>query len=297
MSACLAMLTYYSDRRMNHLFPQGEKICVGAEGGRGDFIHLEYYDLINGTYQPRTLWIVEKEGKIPDIGDWIYRFPDIEAFHVSRDLVPFKKVNLENLKSFSLRTFQDENLICKYQEHLWLEDQVLPNVKFFYYFDHKISDLCGLNPYNLPNLEWLECHLDAKGTTLEAISEFKTLTALSITTVWKHDVFGAFNNQIKLLNLEGFSKGFPMMKISKQTNLEILRINSYKQEFDLEWLLDINLKELILLNCSKIINAEVLLKMKHLENLDILDCKKALSKELKSKLKEKGFNYLNIEYA
>ena len=78
------------------------------------------------------------------------------------------------------------------------------------------------------------------------------------------------------------------------TSLEVLYINGYSHEFDLAQLCTLKLKELHLLNCPKIINAESLLEMECLESVIIQNCKKALSIDTKQKLHLKNYLYIRI---
>ncbi|MCL1983013.1 MAG: hypothetical protein FWG53_08015, partial [Clostridiales bacterium] len=220
----------------------------------------------------------------------------IESLYVSRDLIPFTKSNLAFLKSFIIRDFCDEGLSAKFQEHSWQADQILPNVKFYGCLDQKSIDLVGMKPRNLPSLEWLECSLDEKNKVLDIISGFESLTALSLGNTRNQDLFEVMKNKLKVLNLEILTRGFPLWKIADQTNLEILRINGYAG-LNMEWLLDLSLKEIQLFNCSNVTNAETLLEMMQLESLTVVSCRKALSKELKLKLKERELHFLDIDYS
>ena len=235
--------------------------------------------------------------EIPNVGDLIEMFPNVEKLALSRDLVPFKKINLDTLKSFTLNAYHNANLANAPKNHLWLREQVMPNVEFFRSFiKQQADDFCGIAPENLPNLKWLECEMDNKKSMLKTIQSFKNVTALRASNVGKQDIFDAFENRLQILSISGRFAGFPMQKISSQTTLEILYINGYKQEFNMEWLLNLKLKEIQLLNCPKVINAEALLEMDCLESLFIMNCKNALSAELKLKLKERKFAHLNIDF-
>jgi len=277
---------------------QGDHIYIGLETEhRGEVKCLNYNDFINGNYHPVELYLDDKRRKIPRLDEWIERFPNIEVLSLSRDLIPFRKINLDNLKSFILCNFCDEKLSKKAHKHLWLKEQVMPNVKFYLNVEYQdIFDIGGIRFENLPNLEWLECRLDNKEKMIEIIYEFETLTSLDLSDVTNQDVFSAFRDKLRILALTGASKKFPMKKIRNQTNLEIVYVNGYKSTFDMEWLLDLKLKEIHLISCPTVVNSECLLQMDYLESIYILDCKKALSKELKSRLKERNFKYLNIDY-
>ncbi|MCL2527420.1 MAG: hypothetical protein FWE42_03290 [Defluviitaleaceae bacterium] len=292
-------LGYYNSRRINHLFPtgKGEKIYIGSEMGRSDFIHLNYSELLNGDYIPCTLWLWLERNAMVNISDLANRFPSIESLYLFRDLIPFEKANLENLKTFSLGRFANKDSPKNLEHYQWNPEQILPNAKALFYMEKSHFDLGGFLPSNLPNLEWLECHyLDDERLLLEKICQFDAVTSLSLSKVGNNDILGAFNNRLKLLRLEGFGKKFSFDKIANQTSLEILYINGYKKEFDLMQLQNLKLKEIQLLNCSKIVNAEALLEMDCLESLFVLSCKNALSAELKLKLKERNFAYLNIDF-
>ena len=290
-------MSFYASKRNNHLFPvgDGEKIHIGLEDARRDFIHLSFSELLNGNYTPCTLWLWLERSNMVNIRDLVDRFPTIRSLYVFRDLIPFEKTDLSSLKTFTLGRFSNKDLDVNFENYQWDPEQILPNTQAFFNNDKLHFDLGGLQPQNLPNLEWLECHnLDEKGILLDKISQFKTVTCLVLERVGNQKVFQSLNNQLKVMKLSGFAKGFSFDGISNQTNLEILYINGYRQEFDLERLHSLKLKELQLLNCTKIINAESLLEMEHLESLVVMNCKKVLSKELKSKIQAKNYSYLII---
>ncbi|MCL1989278.1 MAG: hypothetical protein FWG67_00145 [Defluviitaleaceae bacterium] len=290
-------ISFYAKKRNNHLFPlsEGEKIHIGSEDGRRDFTHLNYSELLKGNYIPNTLWIWLERSDAVNIGDLMNKFPTIESLYLFRDLIPFEKTDLENLKTFTLGRFTSKESSDNLENFRWNPEQILPNARAFFNFDKLHFDLGGFQPENLPSLEWLECHnLDEEGILLDKISRFKTVTDLTLERVGNQNIFEAFNNRLKVLKLAGFTKGFSFDKISDQTNLEILYINGYSQELDLEWLHTLKLKELHLLNCTKIINTEFLLEMENLESVIITNCKKALSRDLKLKLQAKGYSFLKI---
>lgn len=292
-------VSYFDSMRKKHLSPQrqGEYIYISTEdmGEVEGVLHLRYSDFINGNYHPTRLHLDDKKRKIPRIDKWIGLFPHIEILALSRDLIPFQCTNLDNLRTFILSNFCDEKLLNRASDYSWAEYQIMPNVTFYLNAESQgIYDIGGITSNNLPNLEWLQCNLDNKGNTLEIIREFKKLTSLDVNFVKNQDIFGAFDNRLRVLAMGGFTKNSSLKEIRNQTNLEIICINGYKSEFDLEWLLDLNLKEIQLISCPNILNADCLLEMEYLESIYILDCKKSLSKNLKSRLRERTFVYLDI---
>jgi len=293
-------IPYYNEKRKGHLFPPGQNVYIGKDTSMPryhEFTHIDHNSLVASNHDAKTLWVMGDKEEIPNVGDLIEMFPNVERLALSRDLVPFKKINLGTLKSFTLNAYYNANLASAPKNHLWLREQVMPNVEFFRSFiKRQVDDFCGIAPENLPNLKWLECEMDNKKSMLETIQSFKNVTALQANNVGKQDIFEAFENRLQILSMSGRFAGFPMQKISSQTALEILYINSYKQEFNMEWLLNLKLKEIQLLNCPKVINAEALLEMDCLESLHVLSCKNALSTELKLKLKERNFAYLSIDF-
>jgi hypothetical protein len=293
---------YYNEmiKANSGIYEQGQKIFIGKSKylpvGADEFIHINHDDRVDINNQAKTLHIIGKKEDIPNAVELIGKFPNIEYLTISRDLIPFDKVNLDMVKSFSIHPCCDKNIDTNGESNLWLSEQILPNVEYFsFYSDQPASDFCGITPKNLPNLKWIDCTI-ANKKMLKTIQNFKTVIALSAKNVGKQDVFLAFENRLKTLKLSGRFAGFPMQKISSQTSLEILVINSYKSEFDMRWLLSLNLKEIQLINCLKVINAEALLEMDNLKSLFILNCKNALSSELKLKLKDRDFEYLEIDF-
>jgi len=295
-------IPYYNEKKKEYSSPkgQGQKIFIGRDTSlmSDGFTHINHDDFIESNSHAKTLWVAGSKCDIPDIGDLIEKFPNVEKLGITRDLVPFKKIDLSTIRAFTLNPYYDTNLANETENHLWLREQVMPNVEFFRSFNKRqADDFCGITPENLPNLKWIECEVDNKKSMLKAIHSFKNVTALQAKNVGKQDIFDAFENRLQILSMSGRFAGFPMQKISNQTTLEILFINSYKQEFNMEWLLNLKLKEIQLLNCLNVINAEALLEMDCLESLFVLNCKNALPAELKLKFKERNFAYLNIDFA
>ena len=254
-------IPYYNEKRGVYLFPQGPKVFIGKGMSRDDFTKVEYADLSGlskADYKSKTLWIWESRDEIPDAADLLARFPDLENLALSRDLIPFKKNGLDGLKSLYISGFRNGNPANRHENHLWLKEQIMPCVEFFKYLDRShFADFAGLQPENLPNLKWIECDVDNKKDMLKLMEKFESVTALSV---------------------------------------EILCINGYRQELDLGLLSGLQLKEIQLLNCPKITNAEALLEMESLESLFVLSCKNALSAELKLKLKEREFAHLDVDF-
>ena len=292
-------IPYYNEMRKERLFPHGQKVSIGKNKPmRDEFIHvISHNDLSDSDYLAKTLRVQISNDEATDMGALIEKFPNLEKLSISRNLIPFKKINLDKLKGLSLTAFYGKRIENEHGNNLWLKEQIMPNVEFLRCFDNqRASDFCGITPENVPNLNWLECTIDNKKEVLKAIQKFKNVTALQASNVGKQDIFEAFENRLQLLDISGRFAGFPMDKISSQTSLEFLWINSYKKEFDMEWLMNLNLKEIQLLNCPNVINAEALLEMNSLKSLHILNCKNALSSELKLELKDREFEYLEIDF-
>jgi len=293
---------YYNEMKKANsgAYKEGQKIFIGKSkysAVSDDFLFINHNNLIDTNNQAKTLHIYGSKDDIPNVSEIIGKFPNIEYLTISRDLIPFDKINLDMVKSFRVHPCCDEDIDISDKSNLWLNEQILPNVEYFSSFNgQSASDFCGIRPDNLPNVKWIDCTIANKKETLKAIQNFKSVVALSVENVGKQDIFSAFENRLKILHLSGRFAGFPMQKISSQTSLEVLVINSYKLEFDMRWLLSVNLKEIQLINCLKVINAEALLEMDNLKSLFVLNCKNALSSELKLKLKDREFEYLDIDF-
>jgi len=282
-------------------YEHGQKIFIGENKylpvRADDFIHINHNDSFDINNDAKTLHIAGSKKDIPNVGELIGKFPNIEYLTISRDLIPFEKINLDMVKSFRIYPCCDASVATTDESNLWLSEQILPNVEYFCsYSNQPSSDFCGITPENLPNVKWIDCTVANKKEVLQTIQNFKTVVALSAKDVGKQDIFSVFQNRLKILGLSGRFAGFPMQKISSQTSLEILVINSYKSEFDMRWLSSLNLKEIQLINCPKVINAGVILEMDYLKSLFVLNCKNALSSELKLALKDRYFEYLEVDF-
>jgi hypothetical protein len=293
-------MTYFDEIRISYLFLTGDKVYLGSKSDcPDDMIYFTRDQLKQEHINPSVLKIAQKQKLTLEMWKKIENMNDLKSLQISRDLLPFDNVNLAHLNSLFLTSFINEKLLDKRKEHSWSQTQILPNVELFAFFErwHLIGDLAGLKPSNLPNLKYIQCDLDNKGKVLDIIRSFEKLIYLDVSNIKNSDILSAFeSHKLKILRMNGFGGKFSFEKLHIHNSIEIISICNYKLEFDIERLLDLNIREVILYGCPKIINADALLKIKNLESLRIVDCKKSITNDLKVKLKNKNLNYLNIDF-
>lgn len=288
------MMSYFIKARSNYLFTEGPEIFIGESNLLPDgSIRLDPKEFIEkaNNLRPTALWLCEADSNVnrEEFLKFISNLHSLQSIHLANDYLPLASLPPSNIKAISLLPFIDQELLDRCVEFRWQPEQIVPDVHFFSFFDFDGRyDLGGISPSTFPGLKWIECFIDKKGRTLDTIQGFSNLTTAYLSHVRKHDVFSILQGlRIKMLKLEGFDRGFSFQNIGKLDKLEVLHLNSYRENLDLRLIVDLPLKEVFLLNCTKLEHAEVLLQVPTLESVHIIDCKKPLSDAIKKALKEK----------
>ncbi|AIQ13782.1 hypothetical protein [Paenibacillus durus] len=296
------MIDYFGKLRNNYLLPKGSKILLGdKELLRDGFIHLNEEELIErlDELKPSALWVWEENSEA--VRGYLTKFLSnvysLQSIRLCNDYLPLEVLLSANVKAISILDFFNKELLNRYKEFTWSSDHILPNIEFFSFLDFdERYDLGGISPITFPALQWIECYIDKKGKTLDTLRGFAHLTTAHLHYVRKHDVFSALQDlDLKMLKLGGFDQGFSFEKIGEISSLEVLHINGYREYLDLQLIVDLPLKEVYFVNCTRMEHSEVLLQIPTLESIHIIDCKKPLSEEVKEGLKEK-FPLADIDF-
>ncbi len=161
----------------------------------------------------------------------------------------------------------------------------------------ELGSLLGIKQNHFPNLEYLSCRIDKKGKILEDIHQFESLKMLETEFVYDYPLFDKISSSLISLIIEGAKIKFPIQDICKLKSIERISLNGIQAEIDCKIFTHLpNLTELTILNSKKIINIEALLKCNNLQQLELSNCKNPF-KGVEEKFYEKGFEYLNIEFA
>jgi len=197
----------------------------------------------------------------------------------------------------------DVDLICshkkEYAEKLLFPQLLFQNVKTFSIsnlsYSIGVEEFLKVTKNNFPNLEYLRCDL-----SVNLLVEFETLKHLLINGVNKVNIFEYLKSNIESLQIEGADKSFDIVEMKRKPSIEMIRFNSIYNDINCEHFLDMpNLREIFILNTSKVRNIEALLQMKSLKSLEIVNCKGSLNKSQKLMFKNKAeqFDRLEMDFA
>ncbi|WP_028592324.1 hypothetical protein [Paenibacillus massiliensis] len=283
----------YMDIRKRYLRPEGITVVVGEEKKQEDkIIYItkdELYRLVD-ELTPSKIVIDKGIGlESKELLNIISTKKSLKFIRMPNDYLPLTNLPSDDVNALWINPFCDKELFNGYQEYSWDLEHVMPNVEFFSFMDGDGRyDLAGVTSKAFPNLKWIECMLDKKGRTLETLQNFSNLSSVYLHEVWNHRIFSALKeHQIKRFRLEGFTRGFSFEDITNFTEVEVLKVNGYREHFDMQLLAKLPIKEISFISCIRMEHVDVLLQIPTLERLTIIDCKKPLTQEMKEVLKEK----------
>ena len=217
-------------------------------------------------------------------------------------LLPFPK-SLRSLKIINESAFNDFFKRNKkiFQKEKLLKDLKLENLLFLRILhlsnSKPIEEYIQLSPEQFPNLEFVEFHNDDKGYFLKQLQTFSTIKHLKLGPV-KVPLFESlapFSNTLESLNLWCPKDSFTFKGIGILKKLQTIWINSTYCDTDCSAFLEVpQIKEITLMYGKNVTNAEAILELPNLVNLELSDCKtpdkkKLMTKELKKKFVERGF--------
>lgn len=160
-----------------------------------------------------------------------------------------------------------------------------------------LDSLLGITPSNFPNLEYLNCRIDKKGTILNSINLFKTLKFLEVEYVGNNSLFKSISSQLKVLIIVGADSKFQLNDISYIQSLEMILLNGFKSEIDCSiFPLLPKLNELAIWNSRKILDIEALLDCKQLKTISVINCGNPF-KKVRHKFNDNYYENLDIKYS
>jgi hypothetical protein len=179
---------------------------------------------------------------------------------------------------------------------------VLSKLRALQFFDFggapKLDALMGLSGHSLPSLKFFEYSINKSEKELETIADFRGLEFLALELVSNFDIFKYINSHLKALSIASANSKFPLDNIANLKNLEFLWINNLKCEIDCEIFTSLtNLKELNVLNTSKIRNVDALLACKKLTSIQFIRCGRPFKKHIKELFTEKQYHRLEIDFS
>ena len=217
-------------------------------------------------------------------------------------LLPFPK-SLRSLRFINESAFNDFFKRNKkiFQKDKLLKDLKLENLLFLRILhlsnSKSIEEYIQLSPEQFPNLEYVEFGNDDKGSFLAQLQAFPNIKHLAFRTI-KTPVFESlapFSNTLESLDLGSAQDSFTFKGIGILKKLQTIWINSTFCDTDCSAFLEVpQIKEITLMYGKNVTNAEAILELPNLVNLELSDCKtpdkkKLMTRELKKKFLERGF--------
>ncbi|NVB37014.1 hypothetical protein G6O69_04175 [Pseudenhygromyxa sp. WMMC2535] len=157
----------------------------------------------------------------------------------------------------------------------------------------------GLQPAQVPGLEFLSCELDPAGQVRSAVAEFASLRHVELADIANHsDIFDDLPKHIEALSLRTSKLKFSLAGLVRLTRIRGLRLNAIRTEIDCGMLASLPaLEQLVVLNSKKLTKLDALLEAPELTHLSVLHCGRPFKKELEARFEAKGFEVLDIAFS
>ncbi|HEX7301493.1 hypothetical protein [Lentzea sp.] len=150
----------------------------------------------------------------------------------------------------------------------------------------------------LPPLEFLHTNVTGDRELLRQLEDLPTLRHLELVDVKNADVVGHLVAPLRVLEIGGTGRDFPVARLTAIPTLESVRLNGIRAEIDCAVFPELpGLVQLSVLNSKKIVNIEALLDCPRLTSISFLDCGNPFKKDGKALFKSKGFAELDIDYS
>ncbi|MFI6761742.1 hypothetical protein ACIBF5_21640 [Micromonospora sp. NPDC050417] len=147
-------------------------------------------------------------------------------------------------------------------------------------------------------LEFLHLQVNGRLATLDQLRALERLRHLELVRVRAFDVFDYIRSPLRVLEIGGASRGFPIERLATVASLRSVRLNGVYTEIDCAIFRDLpELVELDVLNCNRVGNVEALLDCPKLANVRLLNCKKPFDARTRVMFRDRGFAHLDINFA
>lgn len=237
-----------------------------------------------------------------DFGQALQRYANLKALSVPYYLIPkFNELGIP--ESIEVLAIEVPEEIRKNDKIPVFHDFVAPNIKSLI-ISYKIpspsvcvDNLFDITPRDLPNLEYLNCRIDKRGSVIDKIRSFKTLSFLEVEYSGDNNLFDAVSSPLDSLVIVGSGRNFSLRNISRIDTLKRVLLNGMKCEIDCSvFSLLPNLKELAIWNSKKLLNVEALFDSNKLRKLSLINCGKPL-REIYGRIDVGKFELLDIEFS
>jgi hypothetical protein len=147
-------------------------------------------------------------------------------------------------------------------------------------------------------LEFLHLEVNGRLAALEQLPALERLRHLELERVRAFDVFEHIRAPLRVLEIGGASRGFPVERLATVASLRGVRLNAVYADIDCAIFRDLpELAELDVLNCNRVGNVEALLDCPKLTSVRFVNCKGPFDARTRKVFQERGFDHLDIRFA
>ncbi|KOV86291.1 hypothetical protein [Nocardia sp. NRRL S-836] len=150
----------------------------------------------------------------------------------------------------------------------------------------------------LPPLEFLRTNVSGDGAVLRQLAALPSLRHLELVHLKNVDVVDHLVAPLRVLEISGTGRDFPVARLAEIVTLEALRLNGVRAEIDCAVFQALpNLVQLTVLNSKRVVNVEALLDCPELASVTFIDCGNPFGRDGKALFRSKGFAELDIDYS
>ncbi|MFD4636308.1 hypothetical protein ACFWN2_03270 [Lentzea sp. NPDC058436] len=150
----------------------------------------------------------------------------------------------------------------------------------------------------LPPLGFLRTNVTGDHAVLRQLGKLPSLRHLELLDLKNADVFDHLVAPLRVLEIGGTGRDFPVARLAAIPTLESLRLNGIRAEIDCAVFPALpGLVQLTVLNSKKVVNVEALLDCPKLTNVVFVNCGNPFKKDGKALFRSKGFANLAIDHS
>ncbi|WP_191299567.1 hypothetical protein [Lentzea cavernae] len=177
-------------------------------------------------------------------------------------------------------------------------DTALPNLRALMWVSSYTTPRLPQVVDPLPPLGFLRTNVSGDAAVLRQLEELPSLRHLELVHLKNVDVFDHLVAPLRVLEIGGTGRDFPVARLAAIPTLESLRLNGIRAEIDCTVFQALpELVQLTVLNSKRIVNVEALLDCPTLASIMVVDCGNPFRKDGKALFKSKGFASLDIDYS
>ncbi|MFD5826110.1 hypothetical protein [Lentzea sp. NPDC060358] len=150
----------------------------------------------------------------------------------------------------------------------------------------------------LPPLEFLRTPVSGDAAVLRRLEELPSLRHLELEHLRNADVVDHLAAPLRVLEISGTGRDFPLARIAAIPTLHSLRLNGIRAEIDCTVFTALpGLAQLTVLNSKRITNVGALLDCPSLTDLVVVDCGNPFGADDRARFRSHGFARLGIDHA